>query len=69
MDKTDRAVEDHNEFARRAAPLRERIAELEAALKPFADRVWSIDGDVGFDTSPLKTDDLWNAYCVMMKGK
>ena len=32
MDKIDIALMEHNEFARKAAPLRERIAELESAL-------------------------------------
>lgn len=36
MDKIDKALDDHNTFARRAEPLRERIAELEVALRPFA---------------------------------
>lgn len=35
MEKIDRALEDHNEFAQRAAPLHKRIADLEAVVRDF----------------------------------
>lgn len=46
MDKLDKAVDGHNEFARKADPLRERIAALEAALREIerAD-YWMMTGD------------------------
>lgn len=42
-----------------------RIAKLEAALKPFADRVYNDNGDVTYTMGALDTEDLWRAYCAL----
>lgn len=39
----------------------ERIAELEAALRPFAACVFNDNGDVTISTGHLKTDDYMRA--------
>lgn len=42
-----------------------RIAQLEAALKPFSDRVYNDNGDVTYEMGALDTEDLWRAHCAM----
>ncbi len=53
----------------RAASQDARIADLEAALRPFANAVFNDNGDVSIEISRLNTDDYRRAYRAMRGGK
>jgi len=52
-------------FEADAVTTRLRIAKLESALRPFADRVYNDNGDVTYNTSAHDTEDLWRAYVAL----
>lgn len=52
MGDIDRTLIEHNEFARKTAPLHERIAELEHALLAAARHLEDVYGPLPADRSP-----------------